>query len=216
MTTPTKAPAQPTLAESPDTSRSPSLRKFTVDEYYRMAEAGILLPDERVELIDGEILLMAPIGPEHVWSVNRWNRTFAQLVVEGKVIVQIQSPVLLGDNSQPEPDIALLTPEAQSYPGTLATPENILIVIEVSDTTLAYDRGTKLNLYARARIPEAWILNLPEDCIELFTEPGPEGYAQHTVYRRGDRISPSTAGLTVEFAVDDLLPPVLQSSESVS
>ena len=213
MTTPTKAPAQPAPTESAITSTSPERRKFTVDEYYRMAEVGVLQPDERVELINGDITLMAPIGPEHVWSVNRWNSNFAQLVVEGRLIVQIQSPVLLGDNSQPEPDVALLTPQAQSYPGALATPENILLVIEVSDTTLAYDRGVKLILYAQANIPETWIMNLDENCIEAFTEPGPEGYAQHTIYRRGDTVSPSTLP-DVEFAVDDLLPPVAEETET--
>ena len=206
MTTPTKVPTQPAHTEPPGTSSFPVRRKFTVDEYYRMAEAGILHSDERVELINGEIILMAPIGPEHVWSVNRWNRNFAQLMVEGRVIVQIQSPVLLGDNSQPEPDIALLTPQAQNHPGTLVSPDNILLVIEVSDTTLAYDRDVKSRIYAQANVPETWLMNLPEDCIETFTEPGPDGYTQHTIYRRGDTISPSTLP-DVEFAVDDLLPP---------
>ena len=83
------------------------------------------------------------------------------------------------------------------------------MVIEVSDTTLAYDRGVKANLYAQAGVPETWIMNLPEDCIESFTEPGPEGYSQHSVYRRGDRITPTTLP-GMEFAVDDLLPPVVE------
>ena len=206
MTTPTKAPIQPAPTESPGTAKSPERRKFTVDEYYRMAEVGILHPDERVELIDGEIVLMAPIGPLHLWSVNRWNLVFAQLVVDGRVVVQIQNPILLGDNSQPEPDVALLTPESQGNPATIPGPDSVFLAIEVSDTTLAYDRGTKVNLYAEASIPETWIMNLVEDCIEAFTQPGPDGYAQHAIYRRGDTISPSTLP-DVEFAVEDLLPP---------
>ena len=205
MTTPTKAPAHP---EAAAVSGAPITRKFTVEEYYRMAEVGILLPDERVELIWGEILLMAPIGPEHVWSVNRWNRIFAQVVVEGRVVVQIQSPVRLADDSQPEPDVALLSPQALSHPTVLAGPENILLVIEVLDTTLSYDRGTKVQIYAEANISETWIMNLVEDCIESFTGPGPGGYSTHTIYRRGDRFSPSMLP-DVEFAVDDLLLPVV-------
>ena len=204
MTTPTKAPPKPAPAE---TQYSPETRKFSVEEYYRMAEVGILHPDERVELIDGAIIVMAPMGPLHVWGVNRWNRIFARLVVEDRVIVQVQSPILLGDNSQPEPDVALLTPQSQDYPGTLPSPESVLLIIEVSDSTLAYDRGTKADIYARFDIPETWVMNLPGDCIEGFSEPGPDGYARHTVYRRGDKISPVSLP-DVEFAVEDLLPPV--------
>ena len=217
MTTPTKTPAQPAQTEtagiSKSVSTSPEHRKFTVDEYYRMAEVGILRPDERVELIDGEIILMAPVGPQHVWTVNLWNRTLAQLVIEGRVIVQIQSPIHLGSNSQPEPDIVLLIPQAQNNPGALPGPADILLIIEVSDTTLSYDRGTKANLYAGANIPETWVLNLPEDCIESFTEPSPEGYAQHDTYRRGDKISPSTLP-DLQFAVEDLLPPAVEEPEA--
>ena len=88
-----------------------------MEEYCRMAEVGILQPDERVEPICGEILLMAPIGPKHVWSVNSWNRMLAQLVIEGRVIVQNSEPNFWGHDSQPEPDIALLTPETKSHPG---------------------------------------------------------------------------------------------------
>ena len=209
MTTPTKAPARPAQTE---TQEIPKSRKFTVEEYHLMAEVGILHPDERVELIDGEVIVMAPMGPLHIWSVNRWNRIFAQLVVAGKVIVQIQSAILLGDNSRPEPDVALLTPQSQDYPAALTGPESVLLVIEVSDSTLAYDRGTKVNLYAQANIPETWVMNLVDDCIEGFTQPGPEGYAQHTIYWRGDTISPSTLP-DVEFAVDDLLPPVAEEPD---
>ena len=214
MTTPTKAPAQTAPTETTNTLSVPRLRKFTADEYYRMAQVGILHPDERVELIDGEILAMAPVGPLHVWTVNLWNRTFAQLVIEGRVIVQIQSPILLGDNSQPEPDIVLLTPQSQSNPGALPGPADILLIIEVSDTTLSYDRGTKGNMYAGANVPETWIMNLSEDCIESFTQPGPNGYAHHATYRRGDTIAPSTLP-DVQFAVDDLLPPAVEATEEV-
>ena len=203
MTTPTKAPARPALTE---TQEIPKSRKFTVDEYYRMAEVGILHPDERVELINGEIILMAPVGPQHLWSVNLLNSSLAELVVEGRVIVQIQNPIRLDDNFQPEPDVALLTPQSRANSSALPGPNDILLIIEVSDTTLAYDRDVKSRIYAQANIPETWVMNLVEDCIESFTGPGPDGYANHTIYRRGDTISPSALP-DVEFSVDDLLLP---------
>ena len=216
MTTPTKAPIQPAPTESSVTSTHPERRKFTVDEYYRMAEVGILHPDERVELIDGEIILMAPIGPLHNSGVIRLNENFVALL-RGRFVVMPQGAMRLSRLSAPEPDLALLKLRADSYMNSLPTPDDIVVVIEVSNTTLAYDRGTKVNLYAEASIPETWIMNLVEDCIESFTQPGPDGYAQHAIYRRGDTISPSTLP-DVQFAVADLLPPLPepQSEESQS
>jgi len=200
MTTPTKAPAQPAPKVEFDT------RKFTVEEYYRMAEVGVLQPDERVELICGEIVLMAPIGPQHNSGVIRLTEAFVALF-RGLFVVMPQGSIRLSQYSEPEPDIALLKIRADYYAESLPTPEDLVIAIEVSDTTLAYDRDVKVVLYAQANIPEAWIMNLVEDCIEVFTEPGTEGYAQHAVYRRGDCISPAALP-DVELAVEDLLPPV--------
>ena len=205
MTTPTKAPAHPAPTETPGAATPPMRRKFTVDEYYRMAEVGILQPDERLELIDGEITLMAPIGNPHASCVRRVERVFAQIAGEA-VTVSGQNPVRLDERSDPQPDVAILRYREDDYAGKPPTAEDVLLLIEVSDTTLTYDRGTKLNLYAEANVPETWIMNLPEDCIESFTQPGPNGYAHHVIYRRGDTISPSTLP-DVEFAVNDLLPP---------
>ena len=202
MTTPTKAPARPALTE---TQEIPKSRKFTVDEYYRMAEVGILHPDERVELINGEIILMVPIGPLHAETVEHWSNVLKERV-GGPYTVRSQNPVKLGENLEPVPDLAIVLRRASGFFGSHPGPDETLMVIEVSDTTLAYDRGTKVNLYAQANIPETWVMNLVEDCIESFTGPGPEGYSNHTIYRRGDTISPSTLP-DVEFAVDDLLPP---------
>ena len=208
MTTPTKAPPKPAPAES---QYSPETRKFSVEEYYRMAEAGILLPDERVELIDGEIIVMAPIGRLHNSGVDRFAFYFSEQS-KGRYIVRSQGSVRIGEGSEPEPDIALLSFRDDFYAYAQPGPADILLVIEVSDTTLAYDRNVKVNLYARFDIPETWVMNLPGDCIEGFSEPGPDGYAKHTVYRRGDKISPVSLP-DVEFAVDDLLPPVDAAGE---
>ena len=205
MTTPTKVPAAPAPVESPHSSPSPERRKFTVDEYYRMAEVGILHPDERVELINGEILVMSPIGNPHASGVRRLERVVGRAVGDAATISG-QNPVRLGNYSDLQPDVTVLRYREDDYFGKPPAAEDILLVIEVSDSSLAYDRGTKANMYAAANVPETWVMNLVEDCIESFTGPGPEGYSNHTIYRRGDTISPSALP-DVEFAVDDLLPP---------
>jgi len=200
MATPTKIPAPPASSESCET------RKFTVEEYYLMAEVGILHPDERVELICGEIVLMAPIGNPHATGVRRIERVFGRTAGDA-VTISGQNPVLVGEYSNPQPDVAILRFRDDDYSGKPPSAEDVLLVIEVSDSTLVYDRETKVNLYAQASVPESWIMNLVEDCIEAFTGPGPNGYASHTVYRRGELIA-SSALPDIEFAVDDLLPPV--------
>ena len=199
MTTPTKAPAQPTQTAAYET------RKFTVDEYYRLAEVGILQPSERVELICGDIVLMPPIGPLHAATLEHWSSVLKEEIPR-QFIVRSQNPVSLGEHLEPVPDLAIVLNRAGGYFASHPGPDEILLIIEVSDSTLAYDRTSKTNMYAEAGIPETWIMNLPEDCIEVFTEPGDQGYAQQTIYRRGDRFSPAALA-DVEFAVADLLPP---------
>jgi Uma2 family endonuclease len=200
MTTPTKIPAPPAPSGSCET------RKFTVEEYYRMAEAGILRPDERVELICGEIVLMAPIGNPHATGVRRIERVFRRTVGDA-VTISGQNPVLVGECSNPQPDVAILRFREDDYSGQPPSAEDVLLIIEVADSALAYDRNVKSNLCAQANIPETWIKNLVEDCIEAFTGPGPNGYAHHIIYRRGDRISSSTLP-DLEFDLEELLPPV--------
>ena len=207
MTTQAKAPESPRAApevQDPP-AYTPQTRKFTVAEYYRMAEVGILHPDERVQLIEGEIIVMPPIGPEHAGDVNRLNRLFSRHDDE-RFIVHIQNPVRLDDGSELEPDIALLRYREDYYANAHPTPADILLIIEVADSTLAYDRNVKAHIYGRNNIPETWVKNLPEDCIERFTQPGPDGYAQHTVHRRGETLAP-VALPDLAFAVADLLPP---------
>ena len=188
-------------------------RKFTVAEYYRMAEVGILRPDERVELIEGEIILMPPIGPRHAGDVIRSIRLFSRLD-DDRFVIQIQNPLHLADQSEPEPDIMLLRPRADDYTASHPTPADVLLVIEVADSSLDYDRAVKAQIYGRAGVPETLVLNLPEDCIEGFDQPGPEGYARHTIYQRGDRIKPVSLP-DLELAVADLLPPPPAEPETV-
>src|SRR3984957_5698612 len=126
---------------------------FTVDEYYRMAEAGILGPEERVELIDGEIIQMSPIGDRHLGCVNAAPSFFTSTFRE-KAVVSVQNPLQLNDYTEPEPDVVLLKPRKDFYRGKHPDAESTLLVVEVSDTTLRYDRKIKLPRYAAAGIPE--------------------------------------------------------------
>ena len=192
-----------TQVQAPQVTRE--TRKFTVEEYFRMVESGILQEDERVELIEGEILLMPPMGHPHASGIMRHNRVFSRLAGE-RFAVLVQAPLPLGERSAPEPDLALLKFREDDYAGGYASPEDTLLVIEVADSSLNYDREVKAHVYGRAGIPETWVLNLQGDCLEQFTEPGTEGYAQHTVLRRGDKVTPVSLP-DVELAVEDLLPP---------
>ena len=179
-------------------------RKFTVAEYYRMAEVGILHHTERVELLDGEIIVMAPMGERHANGVRRIDRALHRALGD-MAIISVQCPLRLDDYSEPEPDVALLRFREDGYithPG----PADVLVVMEVSDSTLDFDREVKSKRYAAAGIPEMWVMNLPGDCLDRLDQPGPAGYARHTVFRRGDKISPAALP-DLEFAVEDLLPP---------
>ena len=186
-------------------------RKFTVDEYFRMVEAGILQAKEKVELIEGEILLMPPMGPPHFGGVTRHARVFISQAAN-RFSVLVQGPVHLDEHTAPEPDIILAKFRDDDYSFAHATPEDILLIVEVADSSLAYDREVKAHIYGRFNIPETWVLNLPGDCLERFTEPGPGGYGQHTVLRRGDKIRP-VALPDLELVVNDLLPPVRVEEE---
>ena len=208
----TQAQAAPRVpAATPPSPPARETRKFTVAEYYRMAEAGILQPDERVELIEGEIIVMPPIGPGQAWDVALSNSTLSRLA-GSRFIVQVQNPVHLEDGSEPQPDLMLIRPRTEGYGAAHPTPGDVLLAIEVADSSLEYDRNVKAHLYGRNNIPETWIKNLPEDCIERFTEPGPEGYARHSVHRRGETLTPVSLP-DLELAVDDLLPPQPESGK---
>jgi len=155
-------------------------RRFTVDEYYRMAETGILAPDDRVELLDGEIVEMSPIGPRHAATVTRLEHLFHRLVGD-HAIVRGQNPVRLDGYSEPEPDIALLMPRPDFYAADHPTPRDVLLIVEVADTSLRYDRHTKLPGYARAGIPEVWLVDLTADRVERYREPSGDTYADQQI-----------------------------------
>jgi Uma2 family endonuclease len=165
-------------------------RRFNVEDYYRMAEAGILGEDDRVELIEGEIVEMPPIGPAHGGGVKYLTNAVARLISED-AILSVQNPVRLGDLSEPVPDVCLLRPRADFYRGSHPGPEDVLLLVEVADTTAAFDRRVKLPLYARAGIREYWIVDLGAGIVDVHRGPGPEGYAERTELRPGDRVAPA-------------------------
>lgn len=163
--------------------------RFTVDDYHRMGETGVLKPDARVELLDGEIIDMAPIGPFHGGSTNRLNDFFTRLA-KGRWVVSVQNPVRLSEHSEPQPDLMLLKPVPDYYTSRLPGPEDVFLLIEVADTTLMLDRDRKLPAYGRAGIREVWILNLSERALEVYREPHFAGYGSRTVLREGDQARP--------------------------
>lgn len=155
-----------------------------------MAETGVLRPDARVELLDGRIIDMSPIGPFHGGVAKFLNRLFSA-AARGRWVTAVQDPVRLDDNTEPQPDLALLKPAPHFYRRRHPKPEDVFLLIEVSDTTLDLDREEKLPAYGRAGIPEVWIVNLNNETIEVYREPHFTGYGSKTVLRAGDHASPA-------------------------
>ncbi len=197
-TTQTKPPPHPA-----DVSQLP-LRRFTVDEYFAMAEAGILKREERVELIDGVIVEMAPIGNNHLGTTDLYTMLFARAVGD-RAIVRVQGSILLAERSMPEPDLVLLRARQDFYRYRAAVPEDVLLLIEVADSSVDYDRHQKLPRYAQAGIPEVWITVLPERIIEAHTEPVAGRYTRKRIYVPGDTISP-TCFPDIALSVSEILP----------
>lgn len=178
----------------------PLKRLFTVSEYHSMAEAGILPEDDRVELIEGEIFRMAPIGSRHAGCVNRLNH----FLRGSGGILSPQNPVLFGSLSEPQPDIALLRSRDDFYASSLPTPEDVLLLVEVADSSIGFDRRVKVPLYARNGVPEVWIVDLTKGRMEVHREPSATGYRDVRLLQRSDRLSP-LAFPDLELNVSDIL-----------
>ena len=163
--------------------------RFNVKDYYRMAETGVFRPDARVELLDGRIIDMSPIGPFH-GSVTKYLNQMFTAAARGRWITQIQDPVRLDEHSEPEPDVALLKPVADFYRKQHPQPEDVFLLVEVSDSTLETDQAEKLPAYGRAGIAEVWIVNLNDATIEVYREPNFTGYGCRTVLRAGGQARP--------------------------
>ena len=147
------------MGESLERPQAPARHRLDVDAYYKMAEAGILTRDDRVELIDGEIIDLNPIGSPHAGKTNRLARLFAKAAADGHVLTSVQNPLRLDAYNEPEPDLMLLRPRADDYQANHPGAADVLLLIEVSDSSLAYDRGAKLALYARFGVAEVWIID---------------------------------------------------------
>ncbi len=178
-------------------------RYFNVTEYYRMAEAGVLTENDHVELIEGEIIEMSPIGSRHAACVRRLGSLLTRLLTQ-IVIVSIQNPIRLNEYSEPEPDIALLKPKDDFYAQAHPTPKDIFLLIEVADTSVEYDRSIKMPLYAEAGVAEAWLVNLPKGIIEVYTEPLNGSYQKCQIVKRVERLTSQTIS-SLALDVDDIL-----------
>ena len=154
-----------------------------------MGAAGILRPDERTELIEGEIITMPPIGPEHADNVSGLIERFVRWLGD-RARIRGQSPIRLPSGSEPEPDVVLARLRLEGYRDRHPEPEDVLLLIEVSDTTLSFDRGRKLLLYAQAGIREVWIVNLQVSRLQVYREPTPLGYRQTLLVPRDGQIAP--------------------------
>ena len=163
--------------------------RFSVKEYYRMAEIGLLPPDARVELLNGEIIDKSPTGSFHGGVVSRLTRLFNKLS-KNRWLVSPQNPLRLDDHSEPEPDLMLLKPAPDDYTNSHPQPDDVLLLIEVSDTTLEFDQTVKLPAYGRASIAEVWIVNLNELAVDVYREPHFTGYGRKTVLRAGEQAVP--------------------------
>ena len=163
-------------------------RKFTTEQYHLMHEAGVFTEGDRLELINGEITEMSPIGRKHAACVNRLVTLFTKKLGD-RVIVSVQNPIRLADNSEPQPDLAILKPRNDFYEDSLPTSLDILLIIEVADSTISYDREVKMPLYSVAGIPEMWLFDLNRKAIERFSQPSALGYKQMQRYEQNDTFS---------------------------
>ena len=151
--------------------------RFTVSDYHRMADAGIFDEDSRVELIRGQIIDMAAIGAPHFGMVNRLTRLLPASIA-GRGVLSVQNPVRLDDGSEPQPDVAILKPRADDYETATPGPGDVLLLIEVSDSTLRYDRNVKIPLYAESGVSECWLVDLAGRAVEVYRRPVGGRYAE--------------------------------------
>lgn len=160
-----------------ETAASYRRHALSVEDFRRMGDAGILSEDDRVELIEGELIDMAPIGSKHAGVVTRLARLLMRAVGDAAV-VSVQNPLFLPPRSEPQPDILLLKPRADDYVASLPTAADVLLLIEVADTSLSYDRDIKLPLYARHGVAESWLFDIEGRRLEIHRQPGSDGYGK--------------------------------------
>lgn len=179
-------------------------RLFTVAEYHQMIQAGVFGEDDRLELVDGELVAMTPINPRHAGHVKRLASLFQERLGK-RAIISVQDPVRLDDHSEPQPDIALLRPRSDYYTQSHPGPEDILLIVEVSDSSADYDRTVKIPAYARAGITEAWLVSLVDGQVEVYRDPVPQGYHFNLHAFRGEKVAPQ-AFPEVQLEVGEIIP----------
>lgn len=161
---------------------------FTIDDYYRIAETGVFAPDDRVELIEGEILEMSPIGPRHAACVNRLTRAFRP--IDDRAVLSVQNPTHLNLYNAPQPDLLVLKPREDFYAGGHPVPEDVLLAVEVSETTLRYDQRVKVPLYARTGIREVWVVDVTADRLYVYRDARDGAYQAVSTLGRGESVAP--------------------------
>ena len=179
-------------------------RRFNVDEYYALAHAGILAPDERVELLAGEIVKMAPIGSRHAFCVRELSKRFHSAIGDG-AIISVQAPVRLAAGNEPEPDIAVLHPREDGYASAHPGPGDVLLVIEVSDTSVGFDRRHKVPMYAAHGIPEVWLFDPYSRSVEIYDGPWAGGYTALRYVASDDNLTLS-ASPDITIPVCEVMP----------
>ena len=177
--------------------------QFTTSDYQSMMRYGILTEEDRTELISGEVLAMSPIGSRHAACVNRLTHWFTTKL-GARAIASVQNPIHISARSEPQPDLALLRPRADFYADALPEPADVWLVIEVADTSVEFDRETKLPLYARAHIAETWLWDLSAHRLLVFTHPTADGYSAMRQLGHGESIAPQ-AFPDLEIAVSEIL-----------
>lgn len=163
-------------------------KRFTVDEFYKMAQIGILTDSAPSELIDGEIIEVSPIGPAHRAAVNRASDCLIPLF-KGKAHISVQLPVRLNEFNEPEPDLAFLKPRRDFYKSRHPGPADVFLIFEISDSSLRYDHEVKLPMYAASRIPEVWIEDVNMGVLHVFRDPARKSYQTARILRPGSTIS---------------------------
>ena len=177
--------------------------KFKRQDYYYLGEMGVLKPSDRVELIQGEIIQMSPISSLHAAHIKRLNQLFAQKF-GNQVLIAVQNPVMLDDYSEPQPDLALLRPRADFYAAGHPQVEDVLLLVEVSNTTLEVDRSVKIPLYATSGIPEVWLVNTRDQCLEVYRYPLANTYQEVQIFATGAKVTLLALPL-VELGVEEII-----------
>ncbi len=188
------------MGEILERPQAPSRHRLDVDAYYKMAEAGILTRADRVELIDGEIIDLNAIGSPHAAIARRLNQLFARAAADGIALVSVRNPLRLDAFNEPEPDFLLLRPRADDYRAGHPGAADVLLLVEVSDSSLAYDRGRKLELYEKFEVPEVWIVDIAGCAVEVYRQP--QGRAYSSMERRtGGMLAPDLIpGIAIDVA----------------